>query len=963
MRRSPEHFGDVFKEFVDRASRKPKDVADLSGVPKDTIKNWRKGRVKKPHSWHEIVKVAAILHLSKPETTRLLLAAGYPSIPQLLVNASNEEEHKLLSPWTKDKSSEPPPTEPFLAPPLPPHTLVGRDEMLDNLKERLFAGGNLALSALNGLPGVGKTALAVALAHDPEVRKHFYDGVLWAGLGREADVMALLGRWASALAIGSDELSKLTTVEARVDRIQATIGDRRILLVADDAWSVKAALAFKVGGPDCSHLVTTRIPEIATRFAGDGAQEVHELSEEDGLALLTQLAPKVVASEPEEAKELVKAVGGLPLALVLMGNYLRVQGRGGRKRRIRRAFQKVKDGQERLQLDQKQAPTERHPSLAPNATISVEAIIAISDETLHDSARRALYALSVLPPKPNSFSEEAAEAVSGEPVHALDSLSDYGLLETSGEERYTLHQAITDYAGLRLTDEAAYERMVAFFVDYVEAHERDYDALEPETNNVVRALEVAFDRNMHTALVQGTNLFYDFLFVRGLYGVAKTHLLRAEQTARTLDDDIGLVTTWLYLGSIASHKGNYTQAEAYFREGLALAQKIGERKRISDLLSGLGLVAKNRGEHQQAEAYYQKALVLGREIGDRKRISALLARLGVLADNFGHYARAEKYLLEGLKLATETGNRETKSVLLANLGLVANRRQNYEQAEEYLLEGLTLARKIGHSVNIISLLSNLGLVTRRRSKFKEAKEYFLEGLTLARQIEERERVITLLANLGRVTGESGDYVQAEKYLLEGLSVAREIGQLPRITYILDILSGLIAKQGETLRAEKYMLEGLAAAREIGHRPRTRNLLWRLADLTSKRGTYNDAEAYYQEALTIAQELGDHSRKSGILIDWGELHLKQHRWDLAATTFRQALEIAQELDIEQYIADALYGLAQVAFGQAHIAQARQQAQESLLIYEKIAHVRATEVKKWLAGLPTDEKLSRSKPVSG
>src|SRR5947209_726564 len=61
--------------------------------------------------------------------------------------------------------------------------LVGRESLLDTLKQRLCAGKDVALLALHGLPGVGKTALAVALASDQNVREYFHDGILWAGLG------------------------------------------------------------------------------------------------------------------------------------------------------------------------------------------------------------------------------------------------------------------------------------------------------------------------------------------------------------------------------------------------------------------------------------------------------------------------------------------------------------------------------------------------------------------------------------------------------------------------------------------------------------------------------------------------------------------------------------------------------------------------------------------------------------
>ena len=133
---------------------------------------------------------------------------------------------------------------PFMAPPRPLHGLVGRDALLHGLKQRLFFGGSLALSALNGLPGIGKTALAIELANDPQVLEHFEDGVLWVGLGRQPDILALLGMWGMVLNIAPDHMAKLASVKERAKIIHAAIGTRRMLLVMDDAWQVEDGLAF-----------------------------------------------------------------------------------------------------------------------------------------------------------------------------------------------------------------------------------------------------------------------------------------------------------------------------------------------------------------------------------------------------------------------------------------------------------------------------------------------------------------------------------------------------------------------------------------------------------------------------------------------------------------------------------------------------------------------------------------------
>ncbi len=84
---------------------------------------------------------------------------------------------------------------PFLAPPRPPYYLVGRDPLLRTLKQQLLAPDSLGVYALNGLPGVGKTALAIELAYDNDIRAHFCDGVLWVGLGREPNVLMHLSHW------------------------------------------------------------------------------------------------------------------------------------------------------------------------------------------------------------------------------------------------------------------------------------------------------------------------------------------------------------------------------------------------------------------------------------------------------------------------------------------------------------------------------------------------------------------------------------------------------------------------------------------------------------------------------------------------------------------------------------------------------------------------------------------------
>jgi transcriptional regulator with XRE-family HTH domain len=147
-----------------------------------------------------------------------------------------------------------------------------------------------------------------------------------------------------------------------------------------------------------------------------------------------------------------------------------------------------------------------------------------------------------------------------------------GYLESAGPERYTLHQAITDYTGQY--NSAAYERMVEYFIRYVETHETDFDALERETSTILAALQVAFERGMSTLLIRGAIPFSLFLESRGLYELAETYLLRAEQAAISLGDLAIQVKVLYHQGRIADLRGNTARAEVLMQKALTLARQI-----------------------------------------------------------------------------------------------------------------------------------------------------------------------------------------------------------------------------------------------------------------------------------------------------------------------------------------------------------------------------------------------------
>ncbi len=823
-----------------------REVAERVGTTYVNISRWERNQTRpSPYFRH---KLCVLFGKSEEELDLGLSHEEVSSLPDIAAITSNVP---ILDPLIPQRSIA---------------QLIGRNDVLAQLKMRLCSDTlpNLALTALNGLPGVGKTTLSIALAHDDEIRAHFYDGILWAGLGPDPNLPQLLSHWCTLLGVANNEAGQDTRASAQA--LTAAIGNRAMLLVLDDAWTIEGALALKVGGPNCAYLVTTRFPTIAYQIAPDGAVLLQELSAADGMDLLQHLAPRVVNQEHERAAQLVQAVGGLPLALTLMGKFLHVQSNTNQPRRIRATLERLNDVEQRMQLTELRGPNEQHTSLPSENSLSLQSVIAVTEQMLDAMERNVLYALSIFPAKPDSFSEEAALAIMSAPVEILDTLGDRGLLETSAAGRYTLHQTIADYARLRLTKQhgnTAYDRYLAYILDFITAHRKDYEQLEQETNVILAALDAAYAHHKTQALIQSVITFAPYLLMRGFYVIAEQHLQHALIAAKTQQDQHGIASTLLYLGEIAQKQGNYALAELRFKGGLDLARAINHPESISTLLNDLGWVTWKQGNYTLAETYLQEGLTLARKIHDDERVCSILKTLGSVVGSQGNYAREKEYLQEGLTIARRLQDDEQICILLINLGVSEGEQGNFAKAEAYFLEGLDIARKIGHKEWISALLSNLGEAASEQGHYVQAEKYFQEGLELARQLGHREWTSLLLSNLGLTIRKQRIYPLAEKYLNESLSLARQIDTPQMIAYALYEYGNLYLDLQQLDNAEIAFREMLSSVPK-GSQDLLALAQYGLARTIANKGDVREAVEFGEASVAKLEEMG-HRRAQEVKI--------------------------------------------------------------------------------------------------
>ena len=720
--------------------------------------------------------------------------------------ASKREDSADAAPEAGEEALAPAVIHDPAIPPLlaPAEDLIGRDQLLPQLRAYLCADTTPGLIALYGLPGVGKTTLAVTLAHDQAIQAHFDDGILWAGLGPHPDISGLLSHWGALLGVPESEGQKLSSPDAWIRRIRAAIGERHMLLIIDDAWEIDQALAFKVGGPHCAYLVTSRFPSLALQLAGSGATQVKELSDQDSVRLLARLAPQVVTDEPKTAQGLAQWVGGLPLALTLIGNYLRLQAHSGQPRRLRAAIERLRSGEERLRLTGPQSLLERSPGLPEGSTISLEVVIEVSEQQLAPESRQALHALSIFPAKPNSFSEEAALSVCQAPAETLDILSDTGLLESHGPGRYTLHQTIADYAHAHLSEPAVPARLAEYFAAYVEQHEKDYDLLNQEMGNVFAALDAAQASGQHESFVRCVNAFFHFLFTAGLYAQeGGRYVEQAVASARHLNDDARLAKALLHQGQAAFKQGKYTLAQQCLEEAHERASALDNPQLFSSILLMLGTLSRFRISSETAERYLQQSLELARQTDDLKLISNILSTLGSVASDRGQYAESIAYQEQALALASRIDDRQLMTQLYVNLSSIAYLRGDIASGEAYGQEALAIGRDIGFLDSISAVLTNMGSAAVDQQDYAKAEAYLTEALDVARQIDDVKLMSVNLGNLGTLAFRQKRYEQATAYIREALQIARQVGDI-------WLLGAILVEWGE-LALEEHRLDAASAA--------------------------------------------------------------------------------------------------------------------------------------------------------
>ena len=646
-------------------------------------------------------------------------------------------------------------------PPRPTH-FVGREALVADVARRLAGGASLALSA-DGLPGVGKTTLAVALAYRRDVLDHFTDGVLWGALGLQPNVMEVLATWAAAL--GTD-VSSATEPETRAAWVRNAIGQRRFLLVIDDAWEpAENALLLKCGGPGCAHFLTTRDESIARAFAGVGGSiEIRELAPDDALALLAALAPEACAADPESAARLVEAVGFLPLAIELLGAYLSSAENRYFREQQEAALRRIADPAERL----RQAC--RRLGDARGTEVTLRETIHLSLQGLPDEAVAAFHALGAFAPKPETFDLKAALAVTGASAATLSRLIERHLLEQQ-DDTLSLHQTIADAA----RDETP--------ADAARAHADHYLRRVHEAGADWRAIEAIYGQVKWGFARMGDDVARSLEFTAALARYQAVRGLRDDdfqwnerelRAAAAAGDRQREAAALCNRGWLLNTMGERHRAREMFQRALPLARAVGDRQGEAVILDNLAQAHRGLGEPEPALELHARALAILRAVGDRRGEALSLANAGLAHQGVGDHARALAAYREALAICGDVGDRASEAVILHNIGHIHDELGEPDHALELYQRALPVHRAVGNRLDEAVTLNNIGLVYNGLGEHRRALEFFQQALPLSRAVGDRRGEAVTLNNIGLVHDYLGERGRALEFYREALALLRAV---------------------------------------------------------------------------------------------------------------------------------------------------------------------------------------------
>jgi non-specific serine/threonine protein kinase len=591
--------------------------------------------------------------------------------------------------------------------PLAPAPLLDREREIETARELLLSD-TVRLLTLTGPAGVGKTRLALEVAH--EMQAAFSDGVWFVDLAPLRDPESLFSEIARVVDVWEGGRQAFLP-----GTLPATLTERQILLVLDTFEHLLAAAPcvaeLLAAGPAHKLLVTSRtrlrlrwehtLPvaplSVADRHTPPTVEAIAAVpavalfverarASDPAFALTPQNAPAVAA--------LTEHLEGLPLALELAASRANVLA----------PTEMLRWTERRLPALDGDAPD------LPSRHRSLRAAVAWSYGLLPAAAQALFRRLAVFA---GGWTRSAAAAIADngdlglDPVAELTRLVDASLVQVTtradGGRRFVLMETLREFAAeqLEASGEAAATRCrhaayyTALAVPALEGAEQGvwFRRLEREHDNLRAALAWAAERGeMELELRLVASLAY-YWWCSGWLREGRAWL--ADALKRDPDRRDGLRQEALEgAGLLASWLGEDDVGTAWLVEALDLAHALGDGRRVMRALGKLAAAAWMGGHYERTSAIVGQVEV-ARPAADSWSLGLATWAVGMLAQEGGEYAMGTVYLEESLARCRAAGDQAGVIRALTGLATAAQAQGDQHRATTLVAEALVLAGELG----------------------------------------------------------------------------------------------------------------------------------------------------------------------------------------------------------------------------------------------------------------------------
>ncbi|HYK33141.1 MAG TPA: tetratricopeptide repeat protein, partial [Streptosporangiaceae bacterium] len=647
--------------------------------------------------------------------------------------------------------------------PAMPESFTGRAAelaQLDRLLRDRETSTPVVISAVSGMGGIGKTALAVHWAH--QARDNFRDGELYIDMqgyhpsGRPVTPQAAMVQFLAALGVEADRLPVALPEQAGLYR--TLMADRRMLVLLDNVRDADQVRPLLPGSPYCRVLITSRsrLSGLAVR---EGAQRIalDNLDLRDAVRLLRRTIGSRATEQPGATAALANLCGLHPLALLIAAE--RVVG----------SDEGVADAVSAL------ADADRLSSLAvpDDDSTAIRKVFTWSYQGL-DAPERRLFRLLGLHDGPDiTLAPCAALAGLGEQECAsrLDLLVDAHLVDAPDNGRYRLHDLLRLFAyECMIEEEPAQSRTEAAF------------RIAAWYLSSACAARTALDQNLPPLTPVPADLpVPPMTFDTEAAALAWCDAERSNLTATALSAserglfEIGwkLPTALFPYFDRGRHYGDWI---ATHKAAVAAAHLAGDREAEGKVTCNLGSAYRPMRRHAEAAEAYERALELFREVGWIQGTGKALGNLASTYTETGNFGKGIETGLAALSVFRELGDRYGEALTLSNLGGAQSEIGQQDQAMESLTQALAAFTALGDQRGMARVQDVLGMVHTRSGRPARAVPILLESARTFAEIGDPHEHANALADLAAAYLACGQTEEAQQCADQAAETFTRLGE-------------------------------------------------------------------------------------------------------------------------------------------------------------------------------------------